>query len=198
MKSRLPLILAIVAGLACTGLAQKITPDEQKESDRILAKIRKVEIYNQVLPVLLTADQAKLFLPILEKHRADADKIEVDEHRLLMGLEKGLDAAIKEAQEKGSLPADNVMKSAFVHFQAFIMKRKALVDDTVMKLMALMREKLNSGQVRAAANAFNPEVFGINVDKNTITEDKRLDYWVRVVLMDNAAYPVIVELSKKK
>jgi hypothetical protein len=61
-----------------------------------------------------------------------------------------------------------------------------------------MKEKLNEGQVRSAANSFSPAVFGMEIDKETITEDKRLDYWVRLVLMDNDAYPVLVELSKKK
>jgi hypothetical protein len=134
----------------------------------------------------------------LERHRADADKIQVDEHRLLLQLEKDLDVALRGAETNGSLPDEKTMKNALVHFQAFVLKRKALVDDTVSKLLMLMREKLNAGQVRAAANAFDPAVFGMDVDKDTITEDKRLDYWIRIVLIDNTTYPILVELSKKK
>jgi hypothetical protein len=198
MNCRVPLLFALLAALACSSPAQKLTPDQLKESDRVLEKIRKVEIYNQLLPVLLTGDQAKLFLPILEKHRADADKIQVDEHRLLLQLEKELDVALQGAEGKGELPDEKTMKNALVHFQAFIMKRKALIDDTVSKLLMLMHEKLNAGQIRAAANAFNPAVFGMDVDKATITEDKRLDYWIRIVLIDNTTYPILVELSKKR
>ncbi len=198
MNCRIPLVIALLASMACFGFAQKVTPEQQKESDRVLDKIRRVEIYNQILPVLLTDAQAKLFLPILEKHRADADKIQVDEHRLLLTLEKELDGALRDAETKGTLPDEKVMKNALVHFQAFHLKRKALVDDTVSKLLMLMREKLNPGQVRAAANAFDPAVFGMDVDKATITEDKMLDYWIRIVLVDNTAYPILVELSKKK
>jgi hypothetical protein len=198
MNCRVPLLLAVLASLACSVHAQKLTPEQLKESDRVLDKIRKVEVYNQLLPVLLTGEQAKLFLPILERHRADADKIQVDEHRLLLQLEKDLDVALRGAETNGSLPDEKTMKNALVHFQAFVLKRKALVDDTVSKLLMLMREKLNAGQVRAAANAFDPAVFGMDVDKDTITEDKRLDYWIRIVLIDNTTYPILVELSKKK
>ncbi len=198
MNCRVPLMFALVAALACSSLAQKLTPDQIKESDRVLEKIRKVEIYNQLLPVLLTGEQAKLFLPILEKHRADADKVQADEHRLLLQLEKELDVALLGAETKGELPDDKTMRNALVHFQAFTMKRKALIDDTVSKLLMLMHEKLNAGQVRAAANAFNPASFGMTADKDTMTEDKKLDLWIRIVLIDNTTYPILVELSKKK
>jgi hypothetical protein len=198
MNSRISIVLALAVGLASLGLAQKLTPEQRAQSDRVLAKIRKLEIMNQILPVLLTPDQAKLFLPVLEKHRGDADKLESDEYKMLLALEKDVDAQLKVATDKGSLPDEAVMKNLLVHFRAFAMRRKALVDDTVLNLMTLMKEKLNAGQVRAAANSFTPAVFGMDVDKDTITEDKRLDYWVRMVLMDNDAYPVMVELSKKK
>jgi hypothetical protein len=198
MNSRLSIVLALAIGLASLGLAQKTTPEQRAQSERVLAKIRKLEIMNQILPVLLTPDQAKLFLPVLEKHRGDADKLELDEHKMLLTLEKDVDAQIKVASDKGSLPDEAVMKNVLVHFRMFALRRKALLDDTVLKLMALMKEKLNPGQVRAAANSFTPAVFGLEIDKDTITEDKRLDYWIRMVLMDNDAYPVMVELSKKK
>jgi hypothetical protein len=198
MKSRFPLVLVLAVGLASLGLAQKLTPEQRAQSDRVLAKVRKLEIMNQVLPLLLTPDQAKLFLPILEKHRGEADRLEVDEHKLVLTLEKDLDAQIKTSGETGAMPDEAVMKNVLVHFRMFSLRRKSLLDDTALKLMALMKEKLNAGQVRAAANSFSPAVFGLEVDKETITEDKRLDYWIRLVLMDNDAYPVMVELSKKK
>lgn len=198
MNSRISIVLALIVGLASLGLGQKLTSDQREQSDRVLAKIRKLEIMNQVLPLLLTPDQAKLFLPVLEKHRGDADKLEVDEFKMLLQLEKDVDAQLKVASDKGSMPDENVMKNLLVHFRAFAMRRKALVDDTVLSLKTLMKEKLNEGQVRSAANSFSPAVFGMEIDKETITEDKRLDYWVRLVLMDNDAYPVLVELSKKK
>lgn len=198
MRLRFLTVFALLAGLACLAAAQRITPEQQKISERIVAKIRRMEMYNQILPVLFTPDQAKAVLPILESHRAEADKLEVDEHKYLVTLEKGLDAALKSAQESGRVPDDKVMHDAMITFKAFVMRRKALIDDTVGRLATLMRAKLNAGQVRAAANAFNPITFGMEIKPEELTEDKRLDFWIRMVLMDNDAYPVMVELSKAR
>jgi hypothetical protein len=197
MNIRLLFVALLVCVLAAWAFPQKLTSQQQAESDRVLAKIREMELYNQILPVLMTSDQVKAFLPVLEKHRADAERFESDEHRMLLGLEKELDKAIANAKEKGLLPGSLIMRDANVHFQAFTMRRKALIDDTVSKLKEVMREKLNEGQVRAAAHAFSPAVFGLDVKEEELTEDKRLDYWVRAVLMDNVAYRILVELSKK-
>jgi hypothetical protein len=169
MKQRFLTLFALCFGLASVGLAQKLTPEQRAQSDRVLAKVRKLEIMNQVLPLLLTPDQAKLFLPILEKHRGEADRLEVDEHKMVLTLEKDLDAQIKASNETGAMPDEAVMKNVLVHFRMFALRRKSLLDDTAMKLMLLMKEKLNAGQVRAAANAFSPTVFGLDVDKETIT-----------------------------
>ena len=198
MRSRLLTVFALVAGLGCLGQAQQVTPDQQKDSDRILAKFRKLEVYNQILPVLFTPDQARAFLPLIESHRSDADKIEIDEHKYMLTLETGLDAALKDAVEKGKVPDNKVMQGLMIVFKAFVIKRKALIDDTVFKLAAKMREKLDAGQIRAAAHAFNPVVFGIELKDEELTEEKRLDLWIRMVLMDNSTYPVMVEVSRRK
>jgi hypothetical protein len=195
MTRRLSLVLLLLSGLAALAPAQRLTADQREESDRVLKKIRSMELYNQILPVLMSADQVKALLPIIEKHRADADRFEVDEHRLLLQLEKDVDAAVTNAREKGQLPGPKILSDANIHFKAFLMKREALIADTVSKLKTVMNEKLNAGQVKAAAHAFNPVVFGIKEEE--LTEDKRLDYWVRAVLMDNQAYPILIELSKK-
>jgi hypothetical protein len=156
-----------------------------------------MEMYNQILPVLMSKDQIKALLPILEKHRADADKYTLDEHRMLLGLEKELDKAISEAKDKGLLPGEKIMRDSTIHFQAFLIRRKALIDDTVMQLKATMNQKLNAGQVRAAAHSFNPTFFGVEPKEGEeLTEDKRLDFWVRMVLLDNETYPILLGLSK--
>ncbi|MEX2244607.1 MAG: hypothetical protein WD716_12255 [Fimbriimonadaceae bacterium] len=196
MTLRISLIIALVCGLFAFSFGQ-LPAAEKAASDRVLAKIRKIELYNQILPVLMTPAQLKVILPILEKHRAEAVKLEKLEHDELKKLETSLDPAIKAAEEKGELPSEVLMKRGVSLFHGFLILRKALVDDSVDQLMKAMKANLNDGQIKAAANAFNPAIFLSQMKLEELTDDKKLDYWIRIVLMDNAAYDILLDLSRK-
>ena len=196
MTLRLLFVVALILGLFAHSFGQ--LPQSQKDaSERVLAKIRRIELYNQILPVLMTPTQLKAILPILEKHRSEAVKQEKLEHDELKKLEASLDAALKVASEKGELPSEELMKRGVSLFHGFLILRKALVDDSVDQLMKAMKANLNEGQIRAAANAFNPAIFQTQMKVEELTDDKKLDYWIRIVLMDNAAYDILLELSRK-
>ena len=175
----------------------QLTEAQREESDQILMKIRQMELYNQLLPVLFKPDEARAFLPILERHRAEARKIERSEHKMLRPLEIDLDRVIKEAKEKGKIPDPKVMLHAFNLFRTFAMKRKAQLDGAAEELIRTMRQTLNEGQVRAAMNAFNPQEFDPTLDPEKMTEDEKLALWVKVVLMDSLAYDIMLGFSRK-
>ena len=191
--------LTVVVALLCVFAVSSAQPTEaqSEESNRILKKIQQMELYNQLLPVLFKPDEARAFLPILERHRAEARKTELFEHKTLRSLEIDLDRVIKEAQEKGKVPDPKVMSTVFNWFRTFAMKRKALVDDTAEELIRTMRQTLNEGQVRAAMNAFNPKEFDPTLDPETMTEDEKLALWVKVVMMDSLAYDIMLGFSRK-
>ena len=197
MNCRFLSVLGLVACLAAASQAQ-LTAEQKATSQRVLEKLRKVEIYNQLLPVLMTPDQIKALLPILETHRADAVKQEEFEYKTLHDYESKLDEALKDSEGKGNVPDKQVLRDGLVYFTAFSMSRKALIDDTASLLIAKMKEKLNEGQIHSAANSFDPSILLTTIKLEELTEDKKLDYWVRIVLMDNAAYDILVAMSKKK
>jgi hypothetical protein len=196
MTLRISLIIALVCGLFALSFGQ-LPADQKAASDRVLAKIRKIELYNQILPVLMTPTQLKAILPVLEKHRAEAVKLEKQEHDELKKLETSLDPAIKLATEKGELPDEALIKRGVSLFFGFMILRKALVDESVDLLMKAMKANLNEGQIKAAANSFSPAIFLTEMKLEDLTDDIKLDYWIRLVLMDNAAYDILLELSRK-
>ena len=191
--------LTVFVALLCVFAVSSAQPTEaqREESERILKKIQQMELYNQLLPVLFKPDEARAFLPVLERHRAEVRKIRLSEHKMLRPLEKDLDEVIKVAQEKGNVPDPKVMKHALNLFRTFDMKRKALVDDTAQELIRKMRQTLNEGQIRAAMNSFNPKQFDPELDPEKMTEDEKLVLWVRVVLMDSLAYEIMLGFSRK-
>ena len=191
--------LTVFVALIClfSVSSAQLTEAQMKESDQILTKIRQMELYNQLLPVLFKPDEARALLPILERHRAEARKIEQSEHKMLRPLDKDLDDVIKRAQEKGELPDQKVMKHALNLFRTFEMVRKALLDATAQELIQTMRQTLDEGQVRAATNAINPREFDPSLDPEKMTEDEKLVLWVKVVLMDSLAYDIMLGFSRK-
>lgn len=191
--------LTVVVALLCVFAVSSAQPTEaqSEESERILIKIQQMELYDQLLPVLFKPDEARAFLPVLERHRAEVRKMRLSEHKMLRPLEIDLDRVIKEAQEKGNVPDPKVMKKALDLFRVFAMFRKALLDDTAEELISTMRQTLNEGQIRAAMNAFNPKEFDPTLDPETMTEDEKLALWVKVVLMDSLAYDIMLGFSRK-
>ena len=135
MNCRFLSVLGLVACLAAASLAEQ-TAEQKATSQRVLEKLRKVEIYNQLLPVLMTPDQIKALLPILETHRADAVKQEEFEYKTLHDYESKLDEALKDSEGKGNVPDKQVLRDGLVYFTAFSMSRKALIDDTASLLIA--------------------------------------------------------------
>lgn len=189
-------VLLLVA-LAMVAGSQQQPTEQQKRSDEILTKIRKVQLYNQVLPVLFTQEQVRALLPILEKHRAEAAKLENEEFKWLQSVEPQFTSALTAAEGKGATPDAKMMDEVVLYFNAFVLKRKDLVNETVASLKKTMKEKLNEGQVRAAANAFDPRGLQFTKPVEELTEDEKLDNWVRVVLMDSHTYYILTDLSKK-
>ncbi len=192
-----PLFVVVVALLGALGFSQEPTA-QQKAADLVLTKVKKLEVYNQILPVLMTPDQIKALLPIIEKHRAEAAKLEAEEYKWLSSIDKELSDILKSAEEKGKIPDEKVMETIVLYFNAFVIKRRALVNETVAELTKVMKEKLNEGQVRAAANALDVRFYNLTKPKEELTEAEKLDTWVRVVLLENHAYYIMLELSKKK
>lgn len=191
--------LTVLVTLLCVFAVSsaQLTDAQKDESDRILKKIRQMELYNQLLPVLFSPDEARAFLPILERHRSEVRKAEKDEHNMLKTVETDLDKAIKAAMEKGKVPDLGVLKQSLVLFQFFAMKRKAIIDGVAEELARMMRQTLNEGQVRAAMNAFNPKEFDPTLDPEKMTDDEKLNLWIRVVMMDRQSYDIMLGFSKK-
>ena len=196
MKLRLALIVVALLGVFATSFAQ-LTDEQKKESKQVLYDIRKLELYNFILPVLLEKAQINSLMTILELHRADSRRLEQNEHKYLLEYRQELAVALKEAMDKGKISDPEVMDKVARLFVAFTILRKALVDETAKKLGDEMRLKLNGGQVRAAANSFDPRIFDPSLDPEKMTEAEKLDMWIVVILMDPVAYDIMRELSRK-
>lgn len=164
-------------------------------ADRINFKIRRLQIVDQLLPVLLTKEQVRKLLPVIEKCRqdeVDLEKRELQEMKEFEPeLDKVLDAAIKERKT-----ADEEFYARYKKMtSAFVLTRQILVGSSTHKVLEAMKPILNEGQLKAAEKALDPRLFG-ETDPDSLSSDAKLKIWIREVLLDRATYDILVDMSR--
>ncbi len=189
-----------VLGLAILAVApmvwgQGLSDERGKKADQVLAKVRQIDLLNQILPILMTKDQLDKILPVLEKARQAVKDQQRREYEQLVKLEPDLDKAIKDGNDKGLVPGTDVIKKVFVVFKAFAITRKAIADDNTVNVMAIVKATLNAGQIRSMQNALSPGTFDPSLDASKMTDDEKLKFFVQNILLDPAAYDTLVKLA---
>ncbi len=192
------LLLSVLLVFTCSvAYAQKDTK-EAEASNRVVRKIRKTFIYAQVLPVLIKPDQAKKILPVIERGRADLRKLNLEESKALVELEKELDETLKAASEEQRLPTPEMIKKIGVTSQAFKMRRQAAYVENVNRVEQVVRDLFDEGQIKTAAMSWDPRLVTPNINIDEMTEDQRFRLWIEDILIDDITYEVLIEISKRR
>lgn len=183
------LLFAALLTLAPAAPAQtKLTP---------LAKIKQLDLYNQILPVLLTPSQIKALLPAIEKAQESEKKLIKTEAEEMKAMEARIDTALAAAREKGEVPSRELQQDIHKMFADFRMRRLALTIDSADALLAILEKELDKGQLAVVTNSINPAELAPGRKPEDVTDSERRRGWVRIVLLDPAAYDLLVEMSRK-
>jgi hypothetical protein len=185
---------AFALALAGTWAQTAAPTAAQQRASQVLTKARQVDLLNQILPVVLTKEQIGKLLPAIERARQAVRDAEDRERTELNALEPKLDAAIKDAIEKNLVPSRDVLNNAFATFRAMQLRRESIANANVTAILTVIQESWNSGQRKAAANALRPEAFDPAVDAAKLTEEQRLRFFVRMILLDPLAYDLLIRL----
>jgi len=192
---RIYLCLFLVAALLGSALAQ--TPEERaKRSEEIVAKTRKIDLLNQMLPLLLSKSQINDLLPAIEKARQNMDKTWRFEYDELKKLEPDLDATIAAGQEKGDLPKRDFVVKVTKTFRALSILRDAAVSENIAIVKIGVDKVFNAGQKKAATNLIDATFFDPSLKPEDLTDAKKMEMYIKVVLLDPLAYPVLIEMQK--
>ena len=195
MKRTLVIALAAVC---LTGLARaNVVPVQQNpDATRIGLKIRQLDLLNQILPVLMTREQIRKLLPIVEGVRQKQKDIEAKELEQMKLVENDVDKALAGGLEKGKVPSEELFAKLQKLTFAFQVTRQVHTAQSVEKVLEFMKKELNEGQRKAASNALDPRIFDPKADVTTMSDDEKLKYWIRAVLLDYESYDLLVKLSK--
>ncbi|MEA2552990.1 MAG: hypothetical protein QOJ65_1166 [Fimbriimonadaceae bacterium] len=194
---KLKLLLAISLSAAClTGaVAQTIDPDKSKESTRIVQAMRKVELMNQILPLVLERDQILQILPVLERIRDKNRRLLIQEHDDLLKYDKQSTAAV-DAAMKGKLPDQNFVRELVAFYRVNDLRRQIAMGENIDLLLPALDKALNKGQQKVMANSLTLKFFEPDITPEQATDKLKIRVFVREVLLDPLTYELLVAMAK--
>jgi hypothetical protein len=191
MKRALP-ILALLLVSFSPAMAQSGDP---VAADRIVKKMRQLDLMNQLLPVLLRPEQVRALLPAVEKARDAMRKLEAAEAEDLKAIEEEVDAGIAAAKDKGQVPPRELLQKMFKLIVDFQLRRQVAISEHLEATMKKVEEVFDAGQIKSAANSLDPKVSAPGADVTKLTDRDKLRTWV---LLDPLMYEILVDMSKPK
>lgn len=192
------LLVTFALVLAIAAPAQLSTEQRQKRATEIMTKARQVDLLNQIMPLLLTTKQIDQILPALDKIRNEQRKMELAEFDALTKIEKKLDDAIADSIKNGRSPNGALIAEMFGTFRMFQMRRGAESGEAMAELIAVVNKTLNEGQKKAMKGALRPSLIDPSIDPKTLTDERRMQFFCQVVLLDPAAYSLLSRMAAKK
>lgn len=186
-----PFVLMVM--IACAGMSFGQTD----VAGNIQKNIHKLDILNQILPVVMTKAQLSEVIKEVEKVRAAAKLVEQQEKTELMAMEGKVNKAVKDSVEKGDLPDDALMTELTELHKKFVTRRTQQMVKNVQAMYEALKKHLNEGQMKAVANSLNPRIFNPDADLTTMSDMEKTTIWIQYVLLDPVAYEVLLDLSKR-
>ncbi len=193
---RIIFCLSLCMAIATLGLAQSKSDARAKHSGEILTKSRKIDLLNQIIPILLTKKQMNAILGALEVVNAEVEKTEQVEFDTMAKLEGELDTTIQAGIEKNQVPPKAFTDKLARTFNALEIHRQLIMGNNIEKVRDVLNATLNSGQKAAAANAIDATYFDPSLKPADLTQKVKLDMYIRVVLLDPRTYSMLTEMFK--
>lgn len=196
MTHRIVLMIALFAALAGSAFAQTSPDARARKSDEVLAKIRQLDLLNHLLPLLWTRKQINDVLPAIERSRERVRRIQRLEHDELIAFEKRIDETIENGIAKQAVPPKELMTELRALLISFSIRRSNTAEENAEEVLRAMKQTMNEGQLKAAAGSLDARTQERGLDTSAWTQDDRIKYFIKDILLDPQAYDVLVRLSR--
>jgi hypothetical protein len=181
-----------------TGAFAQTTADEQgKRADEIIKKMRQIDLLTQMLPMALTKEQITKLLTPIEKARQRVKDEQKEEFKLLTKYESRINDAVKAGIDKGDVPDVAFLRELSALFLTMSMRRDAIANENAEAVLKEMKAVLNAGQLKVAANSLNPKLFDPGIKLEEMTQDQKILFFVREILLDQQSYDILRQLLKR-
>lgn len=183
--------------LAVSGAAFAQGPGEKAAaSDTAVTHIRQVDLLNHLLPILWTKKQINAILPALEKVRQTINLVHDNEYHKLLELDPKATAAIDKALKDGQVPSRDTLNEFNSELSKLALTRTVLGKQNEGIVYDAIVANLNSGQKKAMANDLDPKSIDPSVDASKLSDEDRIRYYIRNILLDPLTYDLLIKLTK--
>lgn len=188
--------VALLGALAGSASAQQnpLAPSAEKMAFDV--KVRKIDLLNQILPVLFTRKQIDALLPVIERARVRVKETRKKEDVLIKDFQKSVDEAIKNGTEKQSVPPRKILTDLTRLLEAIRITRQMVAAENAKSVQEVFDKVCNAGQRKVAAQSLALGMFEPAPDPEKVTEAQRELIFVREILLDPLAYDLLVDLQK--
>jgi hypothetical protein len=166
------------------------------KSDQIQIKARQVELLVQLVPLAMTKEQIRALLPTIEKVRSEQRTVLSQEDAELAKLEARLDAAIKNALEKGSYPPPELLVDVLRVSRALRQARQINIGLWVDLLIGELKKVLNAGQMTVMEKSVEPKLIDPNAKDEDWTTEKKQRFFIQSIFLDPLSYELLVKMSR--
>jgi len=196
MKSTLRVFLAAFAGVFLATAIGQLTSSKVQKSDEIIHKSRQLDLLNHLVPLVLTKDQINKLLVVLEKCRANVDKIKQLEATDMFKYEGKINEAISKGINQDLVPSKDLLKELSRLYNGFTIRRQVAANENADLVVEVVQKEFNAGQIKAAANSLDIKVYEPKIDEKTLTEEYKLRYFIKDVILDPQGYDLLLKMSK--
>lgn len=187
------LLIVLSLALALNGA---VVAQTNAASTAVLEKLRQIDLLNHLLPLVMTKEQIRKLLPVIEKCRRDVKIQQDEEAKMLAQKAAAVDKAVKDGVEKGDVPDKQFIRDLNAMIVFFTMKRRAIASDNTDMVYEVMKTTLNAGQLKAAGNSLNLKVFGdIGMKPEEMKDEDRIKFFISEVVLDPLAYDILVRMQ---
>jgi hypothetical protein len=189
------LFMALLA-TCLVGVCHAQTEDEKNIAQiQFAAKVRKLVFYNTMLPVLMSKEQIRQILPLIEKGRERVRRVLLDEYNDIKPFQPQVDDAIKAAEDKGAVPTRDLLDKLAALVGMFKIRRAGIAEVNEDDVYDAAKKALKPSQMKILSNSINVKDYIPTAKPETMSEEDKVRLFVRNVLLDPDAYPVLVKLS---
>ena len=191
------LTLACLAALPWAASAQTSGNDAAR-SEAVMLRVQQLDVLIQVVPLSLTKEQFPPILTAIEKVRQKQKELYAQETKDLADLDPKLTKMVDDGINKGAYPPREGQKDIAARIHIMGLRREMFYNEAVQTVFQACKTTLNEGQLAVMQKSLKPELLDPSVKVADMDADAKVRFFVRKVILDPAAYDVLVQMSKRK
>jgi hypothetical protein len=197
--NKLLLTIALCLTIACGAFGQAIITEHGKQSDEIFLKLRKIDLLDQLLPLLLTKDQINHnLLPAIEQARSKMKQILTDEDTELAKFDAETTEVLNNAMTKDVYPPKDFLKRVAAKTRDMSIKRSVNMSLITADLAKILDATLTDGQKKVMENSFDTSFVDPSKKPEDVKPDTKRLFFINRVFLDPLTRELLIALADRQ